>query len=45
MPLAVALSVVPRPLDAAYGVGRMDASGRVAGRAVTGGSGGPAVTG
>jgi hypothetical protein len=36
MPLAAALPVAARPRDAVYGVGRMDASGRVADHAVTG---------
>jgi hypothetical protein len=36
MPLAVALPVAAWPRDAVYGVGRVDASGRVADRAVTG---------
>jgi bifunctional DNA-binding transcriptional regulator/antitoxin component of YhaV-PrlF toxin-antitoxin module len=36
MPLAVPPPAIPRPGDAVYGVGRIDSSGRVADRAVTG---------
>jgi hypothetical protein len=35
MPLAVSLPALSLPCDAVYGVGRIDASGRVADRAVT----------
>jgi hypothetical protein len=35
MPLAIPFPAVPRPRDAVYGTGRVDASGRVAERAVT----------
>jgi hypothetical protein len=35
MPLATWLPTVPEPRDAVYGTGRIDASGRVADRAVT----------
>ena len=36
LPLAVPPPAVPRPCEAVYGTGRIDASGRIAGRAVTG---------